>query len=249
MVELRTKNLAVLVLLLTATHAAAFFLGAAADNGLQVQPQTISGERNAAANIVAVAQDGRGTVGKVEVEIVPGSGKVLLDTNPFVETDTQFSAKTAKQVAEAVTGTTLEDKNVIYTFTIDGNYLGGPSAGAAMTAATIAAIRNTSVRKDVAVTGTIRPDHRIGQVGGIMGKAAAAGQQNMNLFLVPAGQEQFTYYEEVVRTETTRGGFRYRDVEYVPRTLSVNNMTQTEYGMETRPVQNVQELTNVLLKE
>ncbi|MFB6076807.1 MAG: S16 family serine protease, partial [Candidatus Nanohaloarchaea archaeon] len=191
----------------------------------------LTGPRTATANIVAVAQGGGGTVGQVTVKIVPGSGKVLLDTNPFVETDTQFSAKTAKSVAEQVTGVSLDDRNVVYTFSIRGDYLGGPSAGAAMTVATIAAIRNATVRQDAVITGTVRPDGRIGQVGGVVEKAVAAGNNGMDLFLVPEGQETMTYYERRVEEERVGPGFAFRDVRYVPRTVDLSNLTTERFGM------------------
>lgn len=206
----------------------------------------IRGERSASANIVAVSQNGDGTIGQVKVSIEPGNGRVLLDTDPFVETDTQFSASTAKRVAEQVTGTSLEDRNLVYTFTIEGEYIGGPSAGAAMTVATIAAIRNETVDPEVAMTGTIRPDGRVGQVGGILEKVAAAGQHDMEAMYVPWSQANITTYEQVV-AERDYHGFRFRDIQYVPKTVYLNNVTQKRYEMAVRGVRSITEVTDEVL--
>lgn len=210
---------------------------------------TFTGARSASAPIVAVSQTGEGTIGQVTVRIRPGTGKVLLDTNPFIETSTQISATTARNVAEEVTGVSLRDKDVIYTFSISGTYLGGPSAGAAMTAATIAAIRNASIRRDIAITGSIRPDGRIGRVGGVVEKAMTAGEHGMETFLVPAGQSHITFYRRVIERERVAPGFLYRDTRYEPIRIRLNNLTRRRYGMGTRSVATIQEALPTLLTD
>src|SRR3989304_5287886 len=37
--------------------------------------------------IVAVANDGKGVMGNLTVSLIPGSNNVLINTNPFLETD------------------------------------------------------------------------------------------------------------------------------------------------------------------
>ena len=64
----------------------------------------------------------------------------------------------------------------------------GPSAGAALTIATIAALKHDSIRSDVVITGTINADGTIGQIGGVLEKAQAAKDIGAKLFLVPVGQ-------------------------------------------------------------
>lgn len=200
--------------------------------------ETIAGTREASAPIVAVAEHGGGVLGNVTVTIQPGSGKVLLDTNPFIQTDTQVSAKTAKNVAERITGVSLANKNVLYSFSIEGSYLGGPSAGAAMTLATIAAIRNQTVPRDTVITGTIRPDGLIGKVGGIVHKAFAAGRAGIETFYVPEGQATITTYERVVSEHEYRG-FYFQDVQYVPRQISLDNVTLQRFGMHVTGVRSI----------
>ena len=145
-------------------------------------------------------------------------------------------------MAQDFTGDTLNNKDITYSFRIDGNYVGGPSAGAAMTLATIAAIENRSVPQDIAVTGTVRSDGSIGRVGGILEKAEAAGQNNLKTFYIPEGQEQITYYTQRMDREVIYPGVYTPEVEYVQRTFSVNNYTQSEYNMTTKEVSNIDEL-------
>jgi uncharacterized protein len=201
-----------------------------------------SGTRTATANIAAVSSQGKGALGETRVKISPGDGSTLLNADPFIETDTQVSAKTAKMVAQDFTEDKLNNKDITYSFKIDGNYVGGPSAGAAMTLATIAAIENRSVPQNVAVTGTIRSDGSIGRIGGIIEKAEASGRNGLETFYIPEGQQQITYYTQRMDREVIYPGVYTPEVEYVQRTFSVNNYTQSKYNLTTREVSNISEL-------
>lgn len=193
--------------------------------------------RSASANIVAVSADtNEGIIGTAIVEITSGRGRVLISTNPFIEPDTQESVAIARAVAENYTGISLAQSDVIASFNLPianatAQVVGGPSAGSALTVAMIAAALGTSVRPDVALTGTIQPDGSIGPIGGILEKAKAAGEAGIVLFIVPAGQSEVTYYEKV-QNRTSRNGFSITRISYVPRTLSLDNYTQ-QWNMTT----------------
>lgn len=211
------------------------------------QPGQITGTHSATTHIAAVSADGTGVLGTVTVHIEPGQGRTLLDTNPFIQTDAQQSAKTARRIAADYTNVSLADRNVEYSFNISGDVLGGPSAGAAMTVATIAAIQGRTVPEDRVMTGTIEEDGTIGQVGGVLSKAYAAGEAGSNRFLVPEGQEQFIYYEEVVQENRYRG-MVFQDIAYVPRRVSINNITTTRFGMQTWEVGTISEAVDLMLR-
>jgi uncharacterized protein len=217
-------------------------------SGLQIPDPTVDGPASGSAKIAAVSQSGVGAIGTADVAIRDGNGRTLVDSEPFVETDTQLSARTAREVAEQLTGYSLEDKDVTYSYSISGSVIGGPSAGAAMTAATVAAIENSSVKEDVAVTGTVRPDGYIGRVGSVPEKAQAAGEAGLDTFYVPEGQETVTFREPVVEERDVAPGFTYRDVEYVTRTISLNNITERRYDMETEEVSTIEELTEEIVE-
>lgn len=200
------------------------------------------GTRTASANIAAVSSQGSGSLGSVNVKIGEGDGSTLLNADPFIETDTQISAKTAKRVAEEVTGESLTNKDLTYRFQIDGEYVGGPSAGAAMTLSTIAAVEDRNVPENIAVTGTIRSDGSIGRVGGILEKAEAAGRNNLKTFYVPEGQSEITYYTQKLDRDIVYPGLYTSEVEYEERTFSVNNYTESMYNMSTKEVSDIEEL-------
>jgi len=200
--------------------------------------------RSAVANIVAVAADtNKGIIGTATVELIPGQGRMLISANPFIEPDTQESVAIARAVAESFTGISFAQNDIIASFELAGSQaqvIGGPSAGAALTVALIAAAQNTSVRPDVAITGRILPDGRIGSVGSIIEKAEAAAEAGMKLFIVPAGQASVTYYEKV-EEQTHTNGFIIIRVSYVPKTLSLGNYTQ-QWNMTSVEVGTVEEL-------
>ncbi len=81
----------------------------------------------------------------------------------------------------------IDPRDYEFSFSVGGR-IDGPSAGAYMTAGVLAALRGDTMRKDVAMTGTINPDGTIGPVGGIPHKIEGAAKQGAKLILVPAGQ-------------------------------------------------------------
>jgi len=202
---------------------------------------------SASANVLAVRSDeSSGVIGKVLIEIVPGKDRVLMNTNPFLEPDTQYSAETAVKVAETFTGKSLNDKDVIVSFDMAGQVLGGPSAGAAMTVATVAAIEGKEVKNDVAITGTIESTGKIGAVGGVLEKAEAAAKNGVKLFLVPKGELFLTYYEREVKEEKI-GKFVIQRYRYIPKTLDLNNYTLTEWDMTTKEVTTISDVVPYML--
>ena len=191
------------------------------------------------ANIVAVNQNREGLLGKVDVEITQGNGKILVNTNPFLEPDTQYSANIAALVASNVTGISLDNKNVIYNFDINGTVLGGPSAGAAMALATISALENKKL-KNIGITGTILPNGEIGEVGAVLEKGEAVASNNLTLFLIPNGEGIFRYYEPVT-TKRIKGSFTIISTKYVPKEINVTEYFDKEYGLKVIEINNIQE--------
>ncbi|MCX8175762.1 MAG: hypothetical protein N3E48_00835, partial [Candidatus Bathyarchaeota archaeon] len=133
-----------------------------------------------------------GTTLKGYITLKHGSGDVLVNTEPKIGIDLQSSLRLAVYVAENVTSTRLTETDVILKVTAKGevDIIDGPSAGAAIASAIIAAIKQEKLNSSVYVTGTINPDGSIGQVGGIPEKALAAAGEACKLFLVPEGQDR-----------------------------------------------------------
>jgi predicted S18 family serine protease len=133
------------------------------------------------------------------VELREGSGRVLVNTVPYIGIDLQTSSRTAALVAENLTGAQLGNTDIIITIEAEESVevVDGPSAGAAITIAIMAAINNQTLNQTVFITGTINPDGTIGMVGGLIEKAEAAASANATIFLVPRGQSTVTVYQPI----------------------------------------------------
>ena len=183
----------------------------------------------------------RGSLGNLTVEIEPGKGRVFFSADPLTQIDTQGAARTAALVASYVLGKDPLSYDFYYRLESDSMIIGGPSAGAAMTVATIAALLGKELRQDVLMTGMINPDGTIGPVGGIPEKLEAAAEGGAKIFLVPAGQRI------VVRTipkEVRIGPFIMTQVEREKVDLVELGK---KLGVEVREVSNIAEAAKYFL--
>lgn len=135
------------------------------------------------------------------IELREGSGRVLVNTIPYIGIDLQASAQIASLVAKNITGQDLSNTDIIVTIEASEeiHVVDGPSAGAAIAIAIIAAIKRDNLSEKVFITGTVSMDGTIGRVGGIVEKAEAAASAGAKIFLVPEGQEIITVYKRVER--------------------------------------------------
>lgn len=78
--------------------------------------------------------------------------------------------------------------------------IGGPSAGALMSAGSIAALAGVPVRNDVAATGTVLADGSIGPVSGVLDKLRAAKAAGLTTVAYPAALET-SFDRDTGRTE------------------------------------------------
>lgn len=147
-------------------------------------------------------EDGEeGVLLSAQVIVTNGTGHVFVDTNPYTQVDLQGSARLAAMVASDVLGVDQTAYDFYYIIDISSPIIGGPSAGGALTVATIAAINNWTLKPGVVMTGMINPDESIGPVGGIPFKIEAAAAKNATLFLIPEGQSNVTVRKTVIRTK------------------------------------------------
>ncbi|RLI98444.1 MAG: hypothetical protein DRP00_01925 [Candidatus Aenigmatarchaeota archaeon] len=193
--------------------------------------------------IPAVDNKGNGVVTTLKVEAKPGEGRTLVNIDQLLFwIDTQHSIRLAKRVAENVTGIDLSHVDLVYAIETNASIIEGPSAGAAITVATIAAIENRTINESVMMTGTINHDGTIGPVGGIVAKAKAAKDVGAKLFLVPEGQAVQTYYEPEQHCEKF-GFITYCTTEYKPKKIDVGK----EVGIEVKEVSTIQEALKYFL--
>jgi len=180
-----------------------------------------SNESEAQIRLLAVDQDGNGVSTPLVVELRPGTGQTLANIDRLLFwTDTQESIQTAKSVAEDITGITPSNFDILYSIETESPVVGGPSAGAALTIATMAVLQNETLREDVVITGTVNADGTIGQVGGVLEKAQAAKDIGASLILVPMGQGTQTTLVPIEECET-RGNMMICQTTYEQETVSI----------------------------
>jgi len=198
----------------------------------------------ASIDLPAVQADGTGVLSKLEVEIIPGKGRVLLTISPLTGLQTQSSEVIAVSIAEKYTEFNFSTYDVI--FTIDAGtapVVEGPSAGAAMAVAVIAAIEKKEIREDAGITGTIHNDGKIGHVGGILEKAEAAAQGGDKIFIIPEGDSvQATLVEKV---EEPAPGWTIRRI--VTEYIDISKKIEEEYNIKLIEVATINEAVDILL--
>jgi uncharacterized protein len=147
--------------------------------------------------VPAVDTYGKGVPTILSVESTKGSGKTLVDIeNLLFWEDTQQSIRMARYVAGNITGKNLAEYDLIYSIKVkNASLIGGPSAGAAITIATIFALNSEQPNSKVIISGTINHDGSIGPVSEILEKAKAAKNANAEIFLVPSSQSLEAIYE------------------------------------------------------
>jgi hypothetical protein len=145
--------------------------------------------------IPAIDKEDKGTVTVLNVQVVPGTGRVLTDIDKLLFwVDTQNSIRKATMVAANVTGEDLSRYDIIYALQANATVIGGPSAGAPIAIATIAALLNRTIDGSVLITGSVNHDGSIGPVGGVLEKALASREAGADAMLVPLTQStQVTY--------------------------------------------------------
>jgi uncharacterized protein len=188
--------------------------------------------------VPAVDNEGRGVATVLKVGIKPGSGKVLVDINNILFwLDTQQSIQTAKKVAQEVTKVDLSKFDLVYSLEkINATVVEGPSAGAALTIATIAVIEGKELNSKVMISGTINPDGSIGPVGGIIPKAQAAKEVGATIFLVPSGQATQVNYVPEEKCEQI-GYFTFCTTTYRKKIENVGKSV----GINVIEVENIRE--------
>ncbi len=171
--------------------------------------------------VPAVDSEGKGVSTLLVVETMSGSGRTLVDIeNLLFWADTQHSMRIARLVAAILTGINISEYDLIYNIYANASLIGGESAGAALTIATIAALENKTLNTSVMITGSINHDGSIGPVSAILEKAKASRQVNATLFLVPLLQSRDVIYETKKHCEKF-GWTEICTIEQIPKKINV----------------------------
>ncbi|MGN1014892.1 MAG: endopeptidase La [Butyricicoccus sp.] len=130
---------------------------------------------------------------QVEVNVIPGSGKLEITGN--LGNVMQESAKAAVTYVRSaaknfqIDPAFYKDNDIHIHFPEAAIPKDGPSAGVTMTTALVSALTNIPVRHDVAMTGEVSIRGRVLPIGGLKEKTMAAYRAGMKTVLVPAENE------------------------------------------------------------
>lgn len=201
--------------------------------------------RNVTVFAPAVASSGSGYVGVLSTITVTiqnnGSGRVFVDTLPLTQVDMQGSARLAVKVASALVrndaNSDIDPSKYDYFFVVrtDSPIIGGPSAGAIMTVATISLLQGWELSNKTVMTGMINPDGSIGPIGGIPQKIDAAYSVGATHFLIPEGQGTYTEYVQTI--ERINGWDR---IVTTPVTRKISEYAE-QYNMAVTEVADINE--------
>jgi predicted S18 family serine protease len=185
-----------------------------------------------------------GSIMNISVEIIPGRGRILVQTTPLMGVDFQGAANTAVAVAGQKAGFDLSKSDVI--FSIDSgsqiSEVDGPSAGALMTLLTLSAIEKRPLDTSLTLTGTINKDGSVGAIGGVAEKATAAKESGKTLFLVPAANQLIPLPSPVSSGSgifsTTSSAQQVSAKEYIEKNI----------GISVTYVKTIDDVTSIALK-
>ncbi len=183
-----------------------------------------------------------GTLMNVTVEIVPGRGRVLVNTIPLMGEVFQDAANTAAYVAQQTTGRNLSASDVIVSIVAEDEVpaVDGGSAGALLTLLMISAIEGTDPRSDLTLTGTIDQDGHVGAIGGVIDKATAAKERGKTLFLLPRENSQLVRY-----IERTRDYYGYSVIQRVPERVDAKEYLESEVGIRVEYVDTIEDVVRL----
>ncbi len=193
----------------------------------------------------AVDENDTGYLTTIKIETYPGTGRTLVDIDGLLFwEDTQQSIRKSKYVAEEITGVKTENLDIIYTIKANASLIGGESAGAAITIATIALLENKKIKENVIITGTVNHDGTIGPVNSILSKANASKENGAELFLVPLSQNSDVSYETIEHCEPI-GTSEICTTEKIPKRINVSE----EVGIKIEEVGTIKEALKYFLED
>jgi len=198
-----------------------------------------------AVRIPAVDNEENGVITILTVQVVPGSGRILTNIDKLLFwVDTQNSIRKATAVAENITGVNLTNYDIIYTIQANASVIGGPSAGAAITIATIAALENKTINESVMITGSMNHDGTIGPVGGVFEKAIVSREVGALTFLVPLTQSTQVSYKTREYCEKI-GWMDFCTTETYPVKVDI----EADAGIKVEEVMTIQDAMKFMIVE
>ena len=160
-----------------------------------------------------------GEILEVEVNVVPGTGKISLTGN--LGDVMKESAKAALSYVRSrapqlgVDPDFYSAKDIYVHFPEGAVPKDGPSAGIAITTAIVSALTGIPVRRDIAMTGEVTLRGRVLAIGGLREKSMAALRNSVGTVIIPA--DNVKDLEEI--DQTVRGMLNFVPVRQVDEVL------------------------------
>lgn len=157
---------------------------------------------------------------EVEVNAVPGSGKVVLTGN--LGDVMKESAKAALSYIRSradqlgIDPDFYSKKDIHVHFPEGAVPKDGPSAGIAITTAMVSALTDVPVRRDISMTGEVTLRGRVLAIGGLREKTMAALRSHLTTVIIPADNEKDL--EEI--DQTVRASLKFISVKQVDEVLA-----------------------------
>ena len=157
---------------------------------------------------------------EVEVNVVPGSGKVELTGNlGDVMKESAHAALTyirSRTQPLGIEADFYQTKDIHVHFPEGAVPKDGPSAGIAITTAMVSALTGAPVRRELAMTGEVTLRGRVLPIGGLKEKTMAAYRNGIKTVFIPADNEKDL--EEI--DQTVRAALHFIPVEQVDTVLA-----------------------------
>ncbi|MCW7075985.1 MAG: ATP-dependent protease [Candidatus Syntrophoarchaeum sp.] len=184
-----------------------------------------------------------GTMMEVTVEIKPGKGRVLVETEPLMGVVFQDAANNAVAAAENYLGCDLSGSDVIFSVEAEAEVpeVDGPSAGALMTTLVVAAVENITLPEDITMTGTISPDGHVGEIGGVIEKAKASKAAGKRILILPEENDHIVRYEAVKKQY---GGLTV--ITQKPVIIDTEEYIEENIGIDVVYVDSLKEIFDVI---
>jgi len=145
-----------------------------------------------------IVNESIGTLTTIQLNLTHGNGAVTVTGPLSVGASTIESAEEAVAYATKLLLVNQSHYNFSFYISDKGVNVSGPSAGAAFTLLTMAALEHAKLLNNFTISGTIQPNGSIGLIGGVYDKAMAASRNHMRFFILPySGNgtlEQLLYY-------------------------------------------------------
>ncbi|MFI3252801.1 MAG: endopeptidase La [Eubacteriales bacterium] len=143
---------------------------------------------------------------EVEVNIVTGTGKIILTGNlgdvMKESAQTALSLIRSRSTSLSIDENFYQEKDVHIHFPEGGIPKDGPSAGIAITTAIVSALTDMSVRGGIAMTGEVSLRGRVLAIGGLREKSMAALRNGIKTVLIPKENEKdLEEIDQIVRNQ------------------------------------------------